>query len=278
METQDLNTYNAIGKKGEELTGYPAISVYHDFAYDPKTSITGTFDDWMYEQLGVYAWTTEIWSLQRQAGLTDYKYIEWFRTHPPEHDLQILRWADENLDEGAYVDWYEFEHPQLGKVELGGWHNFLTWRNPPYQMLEKEIAPLADFALFHCLASPKLEVYQLDVASHGDIHHVRLVLENTGWLPTNVSKQAVKMGAVKPLEVDLILPEGVTLVSGEAKSFLGQLAGWDHTWVASFGGGDGTDNRKKVEWVMQGQGEVEIVARHDRAGVVKRMVRLGIGD
>ena len=31
MPTQDLRTFKAIGKKGEELTGYPALSVYHDF-------------------------------------------------------------------------------------------------------------------------------------------------------------------------------------------------------------------------------------------------------
>ena len=39
------------------MTGYPNISVYHDFRYHPKEVITGVFDDWMYDHLGVYAWT-----------------------------------------------------------------------------------------------------------------------------------------------------------------------------------------------------------------------------
>ena len=71
MPAEDLRIFKAIGDKGTELTGYPNISVFHDFKYHPKEVITGVFDDWMYDHLGVYAWTVEIWSPQRQAGLTE---------------------------------------------------------------------------------------------------------------------------------------------------------------------------------------------------------------
>ncbi|HEX6386785.1 MAG TPA: M14 family metallopeptidase, partial [Anaerolineae bacterium] len=84
LPTPDLRTYKKLGEKAKELTGYPAVSVYHDFKDDPKDYIKGTFDDWMYEYVGVYGWTTEIWSIIDQAGITDYKYIEWFREHPIE--------------------------------------------------------------------------------------------------------------------------------------------------------------------------------------------------
>src|SRR5262249_55937593 len=86
---EDLWTFQAIGKKGTEITGYPAISVFHDFKYHPKEVITGVFDDWMYDHLGLFAWTVEIWSPQRRAGLTEgfdkntkagsFKFIEWYR-------------------------------------------------------------------------------------------------------------------------------------------------------------------------------------------------------
>jgi len=64
----DLRTYHCIGEKGTELTEYPAISAFHEF---PKEVITGTFDDWAYEQKGLFAWTVEVWSPQRQAGITE---------------------------------------------------------------------------------------------------------------------------------------------------------------------------------------------------------------
>ena len=126
--------------KGTELTGYPAVSVYHDFRYHPKEVITGALDDWMYDHLGVYCWTVEIWSPQRQAGIEEYKFIDWYREHPFDDDLKMLKWSDEVLDGKGYVDWYPFEHPELGQVELGGWNALYAFRNPPPAFLEKEIA------------------------------------------------------------------------------------------------------------------------------------------
>ena len=93
----------------------------------------GLDQDWFYDHLGVF-WTTEFWSPQRQAGIEDYGYIEWLKEHPVEDDLKLLRWNDEALDGKGYVDWYEFEHPQLGKVELGGWDVMYCWGNVPPQL------------------------------------------------------------------------------------------------------------------------------------------------
>jgi hypothetical protein len=82
----------------------------------------------------------EVWSPQRQAGITEYKYIDWYRQHPLEDDLKLLRWSDEQLGGKGYVNWYPFDHPQLGRVELGGWDTMYAWSNPPSEFLEKEIA------------------------------------------------------------------------------------------------------------------------------------------
>lgn len=277
LPTADLYTYKKIGNKGKELTGYPAISVFHDFKYDPKEFIKGTFDDWMYEYVGVYGWTTEIWSVQRQAGITDYKYIDWFREHPLEDDLKIMKWNDEVLEGKGFVAWYPFEHPQLGPVELGGWDFFVTWRNPPLKLLEKEVAPLADFAIYCCNISPKLELHTVQVNSTGNIHHIRCVVHNTGWLPTNVSKKAVEMRVVRQLEVDIKLPDGAKLISGLPKTMCGQLTGRDGQPSSSFWGEDDTSDRAKVEWVVQAEagGVVEITAVHPRAGTVRTNVTLG---
>ena len=276
MDQGDLRTYRKIGEKATALTGYPAISIYHDFKYDPNEYIKGVFDDWLYEQQGVYAWTTEIWSVQAQAGIKDYKYIEWFADHPIEHDLQIIKWFDDELDGEGIIDWYEYDHPQLGKVELGGWHTMHTWRNPPPSLLEKEIAPLAEHALWQCLVSPKLELYSLEAVTHGDAHKVRLVVHNTGWLPTNVSNKAVKMGAVKPLEINLELPDDATLLSGEEKSFHGQLPGRDKKGAFALWSADSTDERCKVEWVIQAPAgtTLNLTANHERAGTVRASITL----
>jgi murein tripeptide amidase MpaA len=276
--TGDLRVYQQIGEVATELTGYPAVSVFHDFAYDPKTKIRGSAHDFMYDQRGVFSWTTEFWSPQREAGIEDYKYIEWLRDHPAEDDLKLYRWQKRNLGGRGYVPWQRFDHPQLGEVEIGGWDLFYCWANVPFEQLEAEVAPHTDLAIFHCLISPKLEQRSLDVERVGEgVYRVQLVLENTGWLPTNVSDKAVERKTVRELEVELELPEGARLVSGEQKTKADQLTGRVHKrsnlW---WGTNDATSDRAKLEWVVEAPtgGEVAFTARHQRAGTVRARAQL----
>lgn len=270
---EDLWTYQKIGAKGTELTGYPNISVYHDFKYHPKEYISGVFDDWMYDHMGVFAWTVEIWSPQRQAGITDYKFIDWFREHPVEDDLKLLKWSDEALGGRGYVGWYEFEHPQLGKVELGGWDMLYAWRNPPPEFLEKEVALFPDWLVWHLLISPKLEIYEATVEPLGDaLYKVRLVVQNTGWLPTYITKKALEKKLVRGVVAEIELPDGATLRTGKPREELGQLEGRAYKPSAvTFWSADPTDDRAKVEWVVHAPqgGTVRLIARHERAGVTR---------
>jgi murein tripeptide amidase MpaA len=279
MPTDDLRTYKWIGEEATKLTGYPAVSIFHDFKYHPKQVIKGGSDDWLYEHLGVYAWTTEFWSPMKAAGITDFKFIDWFLDHPDSDDLKLMTWNDEKLDGKGYIDWYPFEHPQLGPVELGGWDRMFCFTNPPPDVLEAEIAPHADFAILHALISPKLEIHSLHHDALGeDKHYVRLVLINTGWLPSNLSQKALERKAVRPVEIELTLPEGARVVGGERRVEAGQLAGRNLKrntigWRAD----DSTTDRAKVEWVVEAPsgGTLGIVARHQRAGVVRAEVQLG---
>lgn len=270
---EDLWTYQKIGAKGTEITGYPNISVYHDFKYHPKEYISGVFDDWMYDHRGVFAWTVEIWSPQQQAGITDLKFIDWYREHPVEDDLKLLRWSDEVLGGRGYVDWYPFEHPQLGRVELGGWDMLYAWRNPPPEFLEKEVALFPDWLVWHLLIAPKLAVYEATVEPLGDaLYKVRLVVQNTGWLPTYITKKALEKKLVRGVIAEIELPDGATLQLGKPREELGQLEGRAYKpSAASVWNTDTTDDRAKVEWVVHAPqgGTVRLTARHDRAGVVR---------
>jgi murein tripeptide amidase MpaA len=277
---EDLWTYQKIGQKGTEITGYPAIAVFHEFRYHPKEIISGVFDDWLYEHLGLFGWTVELWSPQRQAGLRDYKYIDWYREHPFEEDLQMLRWSDEALDGKGFVDWYPFEHPQLGHVELGGWNQLYAFRNPPPAFLEKEISPFPRWLVWHLLISPRLELHEATCTPLGkDAYWIRLVVQNSGWLPTYVTKKALESKVVRGVICEIELPEGATLETGKPREELSQLEG--RAYKAAFPMrfprvGDSTEDRAKAEWVVRAPrgGVVRLVARHDRAGVVRASVEL----
>ncbi|MBL8156262.1 MAG: carboxypeptidase [Anaerolineae bacterium] len=276
---EDLWTYQKIGQKGTEITGYPAVSIYHDFRYHPKDVTTGAFDDWMYDHLGVYTWTVEIWSPQKQAGIENFKFIDWFREHPLEDDLKLLKWSDTALGGKGYVDWYAFEHPQLGTVELGGWDAQLAWMNPPPHLLENEIARFADWLIWLGLVAPRLELHSVQAVALGDDHYqVQMVVQNTGWLPTAVSKKAVEKKVVRGVIAEITLPEGASLRTGKAREELSQLSGWNDAPPSSgvWDESGGTSDRAKVVWVIHAPqgGTVKLVARHERAGVVRAEVNL----
>lgn len=274
----DLRTYQRIGEKGTEITQYPAVSVFHEFRYHPKEYVTGAFDDWAYEHQGIFGWTVEIWSPQRQAGINEYKFIDWYREHPPEDDLKMLRWSDEKLGGKGYVDWYRFDHPQLGQVELGGWDGMYAWSNPPPEFLEKEISRFPEWVIWHLLISPKIEIYEASVTKLGkDTYRIRLVVQNTGWLPTNVTEKALEKKLVRGCICEIQLPENATLETGKPREELGHLEGRAYKPSAPFRKqADPTKDRAKVEWVVRAtRGIVKLMVKCDRAGVVRTDVTLG---
>ncbi len=149
----DLWTFQDLGERYTALTGYPSISILEDFRYDPKSTIGGSGSDWAYDQVGVISWTTEFWNPMRTAGIEEPHPIDWFRNHPIDDEFKLLAWVDENITDG-FVDWYEYEHPELGTVELGGWNSSAVFRNPPGHLLEAEVAPHTDLAIFQALRHP----------------------------------------------------------------------------------------------------------------------------
>jgi hypothetical protein len=278
--TNDLRTYKLIGERGTALTGYPAVAVFHEFKYDLKDTISGAADDWMYEHRGVYAWTTEFWSPMRTAGITDFHLIEWMRDHPVSDDLKLLAWCDANLSAGeGFVPWYPFDHPQLGPVELGGLDLLGYFGNPPPAFLEAEVAPHADFAVYHLLISPRLEFHSTSASEVGDrAWLVRAIVQNTGWLPTNVTDKAVERKVVRALELSIDVPEGAKLVGGEKNVEAGQLTGRAlRRSLYWWGNDDATTDRAKAEWVVEAPAGsiVTVTAKHERAGTIRAEVILG---
>ncbi|HEX8011734.1 MAG TPA: M14 family metallopeptidase [Casimicrobiaceae bacterium] len=278
MHAEDLWHYQRVGAKGTELTGYPNISVYHEFRYHPKQVIGGAFD-WIYDHLGMFSWVVEIWSPMREAGLEKYPYVDWFRDHPPEDDLKLFRWSEEKLEGRAHAGWKPFEHPELGPIEIGGWDRFHAFGNPPLELLEREVARFPQWLLWQALVSPRLELVAADARALGEgTWRIQLVVQNTGWLPSYVSKRALERKVVRGVIAEISLPAGAELASGKRREEIGQLEGkaYKHTGVSFWPDYHVTDDRAKVAWVVRGKAgdAVEVRARHERAGAVRASVVL----
>jgi murein tripeptide amidase MpaA len=278
MNTEDLWVYKKVGDIGTKITGYRNASTFHDFKYHPKEVTTGAFDDWMYDRFGVFTYTIELWDLPTEAGIKDRKWIEWWREHPHEEDLQILKWIDEHGASDAYMPWQPYEHPQLGKLELGGWNDMFTWRNPPLGYVESEVKRHYPFMLALGEMLPHLAIHTLQVDQVSqDRYHVTLVVENMGFLPTYTSQQGKTRQASRPVRVELELPEGVHLISGKHREEFGHLEGRSNKLdvTASFTQSQ-TDNRSRLEWVLQAQSgsKINVKIMSERAGTIFSQVIL----
>ena len=278
MTPEDLWVYQRLSDLGAQLTGYPAISIWHDFKYHPKEVITGT-QDWVYEHLGALFWTVEIWAPNKEAGITDYKWVDWYRDHPVEDDLKLLKWSDEQCGGQAYVDWRPFRHPQLGMVEIGGWDKMNYWRNPPPALREREAARFPAWLTTLGLSLPKLEVLRTEVRALGpDTWRVRFAVANAGYLPSHVSQRAIERKTVRGTVFNIHLPEGASLVSGKSREEKGHLAGHapKATLLAFLPTRELTGDRAVAEWIVKAPvgTRLGLSASADRAGAVHTEVTL----
>lgn len=274
LPAMDVWVWKQLAARGTELTGYPGHSVYDDFTWDPTETMSGASDDWAYEHLGVFGWTTEFWDVIHAATGSRMSTHTWYTGPTDEESLAVLRWCDEHHPDG-YVDWRPFDHPQLGPIEIGGWDDLSTWINPPRHLIADEVAGHADFAVHQALCAPRLEIPHLLTRRMGDdTWRIEAGVANTGWLPTDVSTRARKAELVRPITVEL-RGSGVDIVDGPGRRKLAQLDGRSALRFRS--GNDGTPDRVLVGWVVRGRAgdEIEVVARHPRAGSAIRRVELG---
>lgn len=295
LPPEDWQLFKAIGDRGTALTGYPAFSVYEGYLDHPQHVMTGAFDDWAYEARGILAWTVELWNLPEAAGVKVERLLNWLDEHPVEEDLQILHWADEHLcgsssgagngtgnGEGGdrgYGPWRPFEHPQLGPVELGGWDSLYTWRNPPADLLEAEVARFPRWLIWQALLLPKLDAIappQIDPLGP-NTYRLTWTVQNTGWLPTATTRRALDQRLVRPCIARIDLPPEATLLTGQPEQEVGHLKGRSHQPSAPYyDHDDATDDRVRLVWLISAPAgtTVTLTVRGDRAGQVQTQVTL----
>ncbi|MBT6143958.1 MAG: carboxypeptidase [Gemmatimonadetes bacterium] len=275
MPPEDLRRIWEIGRLGVQETGYVLFSDHK--LNDDVYAIHGDFGCWCYEFLGLVAFTVELWDLRARSG-KDYLELSQFNKESDldaleEVEVALLRWCDDTLDGEGFINWRPFDHPQLGIVEIGGWQRLLR-NNAPPQLLEATCEMETRFLLAHAQASPRLRAEVCQVDALGDnVFRIAVAVRNDGYLPTQVTEQAVKMKKVRPVAARIELGQGDELILGNDCQELGQLDGYG----AGGWRGDGVSGRqrRKVEWVVRFAHEpsARIEIHSQRAGTVRLELR-----
>lgn len=268
---QDLAIYNALGGIGTEELGYEVISTYGGFTPDKTRIRGGTLADWLFECLGIPTITLELWNVYDAAGTKRPEGFH-FAARSEETELAVLKWSDSELGSKGYLEWKEFDHPQLGKVEIGGWNWIWEERNPPVHYLPELSAKGANFAIKMARALPKLVVTSTKVEHLAEnVYKLSAVIHNSGYLPTYITSQAKYVNCAPPIHAELKPVAGSFQIVcttdrediGHLEGRFGRIGEWSRdreNWKPT---------EHKVEWVITVESEkleLELVAGTARSG------------
>ncbi len=279
FDLADLAISKLIVDKAAEVSGYQALSTQKDFKYYSRESETGTADDWSFEQRGVFSFTVEIWDVWKKAQVEVTDHVSRYFKPAEEDVLKIFSWAESVLKiEDYYQPWKSFEHPQLGKVEIGGWKTGFLFRNPPPQFLETETKKVNEMILQMARLMPIVKIKKINLEKVDEnTHHVELIVENLGFLPTNGSQQAIKVEAVQKPFVRLKLSKKLKLIAGDKNFNIEHLQGRNkfipiHTPISASKGKN--TNEVRLQWVAQGEGAINIEIDFQRGGIIKTEIKI----
>jgi len=268
----DLALIEHLGVPYTETTGRPV----RPSATHPTQHRYGTLMSWAYWDQGVVAWVPE-YSPGPDAWVTDYN------GDGSIDPLEEMRFNDRELGGRYFSPWSTFQHPELGEVEIGGWHGKFWGQNPPAEFLEEECEAQLPWIMYLVRQSPRLAMEGPTVTPLGDGRfRIRSVVTNEGFLPTSLTGRGavgqetatglIRNPVVKPPTAYLDL-EGAQLEEGASRVQLSHLRGMG-PFLTEVGLGSET-----VEWIVRASGSpasVRVTARSDKAGVVRsQWIELG---
>lgn len=250
---QDLQVYDIIAKKGEELIpGYRYLVVYKDLY-----SAYGGELDWFYGSRGIYTYSNELWT----------QYLMFNKDADPDNNAQY-NFDRYLLFKDAFVDWHEYDHPQYGKIEIGGFKKNFGRAHPGF-LLEADAHRNMSFTIYHCYHTPKLSVDSLIEKDLGDgLKEVTAVIANKRIMPTH-SSQDLKFKIERP---DYITLSGATVIAGMVVDNADlNLTTEQRTNPATIAlrniPGLGV---VKVRWIIQGSGKYTVTVDSKKGGVVSK--------
>jgi Zinc carboxypeptidase len=179
FDPADIAVYDEMGKVGElMLPKYRYMNIAEEL-YE----VYGGEVDWLHQTQGVFTFTNELftgWNFFRKEGDGGESEGGFFGSLSTqfEFDRRLL------LDDGI-VAWHEIDHPQYGKIEVGGLKK--NWvRQPPSFLLEEECHRNMAFSLYHADQMPMVKVQDIKVTPRADgLAEVTAIVENTQLIPTH---------------------------------------------------------------------------------------------
>src|SRR5437762_237798 len=274
MNQEDLAIYRQIGEWGEKIGGYPMVSGFEEFIYEPEKPIYGDITDFIYHTRGAIAYACELWDLFARLGIARQKKFVDFYRHLARGALLQLAKPDRGQNKSRmFRPWKRFKHPQLGEIEIGGIAQVVGLNNPPYELLPEVCERQSAMYLRVAAMAPSLEM-EVRVAQG----RLEIEVANSGYLPSYVLDSAKKLTPGAGIFVEVEPLGGVTIDPRDARTEVGHLEGWGrglYNEYIFYQRSLGTVSRRSVSIPVQGRGKVRVRANGLRVGEVVQEITIG---
>ena len=250
---KDIEIYDAIAKKGEEMIpGYEYLVVYKDLY-----SVFGGELDWFYGGRGIYTYTNEL--------MNSYLY---FHKNAGRGDQEEELKVDKYLTFGdAFVDWAEYDHPQYGKIQVGGFKKNFGRAHPGF-LLEQDAHRNMAFTIYHAYQTPKLSITDVKEENiGGGLKQITATVKNERLMPTH-SSQDLKYKIERP---DYVTISGADVVTGfvvndeDFNKVVEQKQNPERIVLENIPGMDVV----KVRWIVSGGGNYQIKVDSAKGGIAE---------
>jgi Zinc carboxypeptidase len=275
MDQQDLAVFKQVEVWAKELTGYPMVSGYHDFQYEPGVPSQGVITGYAYHQRGALSYCVELWDIFTQAGMAQEPkrkmFVDLYTQLTREDLLKLAKWDAAHNQSRVFRSWRKFNHPQIGEVELGGLDLRVGVSNPSYEKLDEVCRQHSATTLRVASLLPQLNVSVTAQEKLAEgMTRIELKISNAGYLGTHGVNSAKKLAHVEPVRLT-VESDGVALAApSDAVLQLGHLEGWGR---GPYGGyqifapwSRGNSNERSVSLVVGGKGKLKVNVGSCRVG------------
>lgn len=253
---QDIRVYDAIGEKGERLIpGYDYLVVFDDLY-----TVFGGELDWFYGIRGVFTFTNELFT-----NFELYNGDEQGRSPFTEVYSEFNR---DLLFGDGLVEWSSYDHPNYGKIMIGGAKKGFTRAHPGFlleQMAHRNMA----FTLYHAYHTPKLvidEISEKDLG--GGLTEVTAVITNERMIPTHAGID-LRYNITRPNYISI---EGADVEAGMIVNNRDMNHTTEQTHNPSVLRVENIPGMSSVtvRWIVSGGGDYTITVDSAKGGVVSK--------
>jgi hypothetical protein len=272
MDQDDLALYRQLGAWAEELTGYPMVSGFEEFLYEPDVPIYGDLSEYAYHQRGAVAYVVELWDLMKRLGMErPKKFVDYYAQLGRKHLEELFRFDREHNAGRIFRPWHRFDHPQLGPLELGGMDPRVGVWNPPYELLGEVCQQHAAHFLRVAALAPAVRVRRVGRERIGELTRVTVAIENHGYLATHGLSSAKKLDWNEPLWARAEASGCALVDPADGRREVGHLAGWGRGLGAgeepvAYAGSKGSATDRTLVYLVRGSGTLAIEVGSCRVG------------